>query len=534
MIKIKSTRAIPMLALSLSLGICAGIFYPSFASPPPGANVSAMESQFQKLLLETKKNLSLYEKEREEHKSGPKDLYSVCNKNLDKAQEMALKLGGAGSQNKNTRLADVLMLHGNFLELSGNINPEKYEKALEIRETVFGPDHVLTAESLNKLAYIYVRSGQISNGADLLDRSIKIMEHNKGAGANDLAEALNKCMQRGMQRALEAKRITKRAARSIKKYAGTNTQAVATSLHALSKCEGERPILFGQEKAPTTEEDKALSQALALQEKNGGASLKMAELLETQAKKEDQKGQYPEAAKTYARVVAMREKLAPTNFSLLTRTYEAHACYLLNARNFPQAEVFKKKSLALYEKNPGPDDMALTTALKNMASFYKANNKLKECAACHERILKLKQWHESHTAETMDELAKVQFQMKDYPGAEHTLEALLAYYQKSAKGQFYDDDYNARRNILTLALAKTRLGKLDAAGKYIYRVKSSYERDTKSHNFYFGEKYPKDFMLAYIEYLDKAGKTAEALAMKTRLDAVIKKEVAACLGCGRG
>ncbi len=523
-----------MMALSLSLGICAGIFQPANTAPPLESNNSGMESQFQKLLLEAKKNLKHYEQEKEERKSGPKDLYSICHKNLDKVQELALRLGSGGSLNRNTRLADVLMLQGNFLELSGNINPEKYEKALAIRQSVYGANNVQTAESLNKLAYIYVRSGQLSDGADMLNRSIKIMELNKGAGANDLAEAIDKCMQRGLQRALEAKRITKRAARSIKKYAGTNTQAVATSLHALSKCEGERPILIGQEKAPVTEEDKALSQALALQEKSGGASLKMAELFETQAKKEDQKGQFQDAAKTYSRVVALRESLAPTNFQLITHSYEAYARYLLNARNYPQAEIIKKKSLALYEKNPGHEDMGLSTALLNMASFYKANNKLKETASCYERILKLRQRHESHTAEILDKLAQVQFQMNDCPGAERTLEALLALYEKSSKGHSIDDDYIARRNILTLGLVKTRLGKLDAADRFMNRVKNSYERDSKAHYFYYGEKYPKEFMLAYIEYLNKAGKSSEALAMKTRLDSLIKKEAQACPGCGRG
>lgn len=520
-----------ILALSLSLGIHVCSFELCFAAPPPKSG-SSLEIQFQKQLQEARKNIKLYEKERQERKHT--DMYSVCQKSLDKAQELALQLSSAGGKNKNTQLADVLMLQGDFLELSGNINPEHYKKALEIKQNVFGKDNVQVAEALNKLAYIYVRSGELSDACDLLEQSIKIMESNNGSGANDLAETIDKCMQRGMKRALEAKRITRRAARSIKKYAGTNNSAIATSLHAVSLCENEQPLLFGREKPPPSEEDKALSQALAMQEKSGGASLKLAEFLETQAKKEDQKGAYPEAAKTYAKVVTMREKLAPTNIGLLHQTYESYACFLLNARNFPQAEIIKKKSLALFEKNPGQDDTALSTALKNMASFYKSNNKLKEAANCYERMLKLKQWHESHTAETLDDLAKVQFQMKDYPGAERTLEALLAKYQKKADWRSFDNDYVARRNVLTLAIVKTRLGKLDAAGNYMTHVKDSYERDSRSHNFYYGEKYPKDFMVAYIEYLSKAGKTSEALAMKTKLDAFIKKEADACPGCGRG
>lgn len=522
------------LSLGLGIGLNASIYTPSAAVPPTKSS-GASESQFQKLLLEASDCLRLYEKERTERKISKQDTYLLCHNALKKAQQIAEKMNGGANPDKNTNLADVLILEGKFLELSGNISAEQYKQALAIREKALGPNNPKVAEALNKLAYIYVRSGALSDAADLLERSTKIMETNKGSGANDLAESIDKCMQHGLQRAVEARRITRRVANSIKKFASNNLAAQATSLHAVSLCPNEQIFAIGQQKPPTTKEDEALSQALALQEKSGGTSLKLAEFLETQAKIQNQKWQYPEAVKSYAKVVAIREALASNNISLLSRTYNTYADLLISSKNYPQAEATKKKNLALFEKHPGRENLELSNALSNMAYFYNSNKKLKESAACYERILTIQKKLEHPSTSPYENLAKIYVQLKDYQNAERILEILVALAEADAKGKSVDDNYEVRTNILNLALVKTRLGKLDAAGKYMNRVKESYERAfNKSHILYFSEKYPKEFMIFYIEYLEKAGKTAEALTMKTKLEAALKLEATICPGCGRG
>ncbi len=530
MIQYKDNKSALMLALSISVGLGVGSGA-GFCSPgpnPPSSNISKVqESQFQKLIQETKKNLKLLEQERQARKSGSGDAtYSTCRKLLDKLQEMAIN---------STQKADVHMLQGEFLELNGNINPENFRKALTLRENAFGSNNPKVAESLNKLAFIILREGNTSEAADLLNRSIKIMEFNKGAGANDLAETLDKCMKRGMSRAIEAKRITHKAARAIAKYAGKNDTALATCLHAVSLCGGEPNYIFGQEKVPPSEEEKALAQAVKLQEKSGGKdTLKIAEFLETQAKNERARGKSVEAAKTYKRVVEIREKLSSGNVSLLSRTYDQYAEYLINANDYTQAESFRKKGLSFFEKNPGEKDHALRTALLNMSYFYQNNRKLKEAANCYERILKLQNRNDDPGVGTIDNLSKIYLQMKDYPDAERTLKASLAIRTKVANPNIADD-YEARANVLNLGMVETKLGKLDEAGKLLQQVKDSYDRSfAKTKYSFFGDKYPKDFMSAYVEYLEKAGKTSEAQALKARLEASLKKELDACLGCGRG
>lgn len=521
--------------LALSIGIAAGSMIGVPCQGAPDQNLP-VKNQFQKLMQDSDKFLKIYEKERKERKSDTDKTYKLCFDSLTKSKELAEKIGAAQPE-KNIWLADALMLNARFLELNGNISSSDYEQALAIRKEAFPPTSPKIAEIQNKLAYIYSRSGKVSDAADLLDSSIGIMESNKGAGATELADAIDKCMKSGFARAVEARRITHRAARAIKKYASNNSEALATSLHAVSLCPGtnEMAHFFPNKKSEPSPEEKALEQALALQEKRGLISLKLAEFLETQARNQNSHSKFEDAAKTYSKVVSMREKLAANDIRLLSRTYDQHAEYLLNAKNFAQAEASKKKGLALFEKNQGPDPHSLNNALSSLGSFYLNAKKPKEAAATFERLRSLLKKQNSSEADVDDKLVSIYLQQKDYQNANRILESKLEAFNKDYGSKPLDQDYALRRDIQNLAMIKMKLGKLDAAGNFLNRVKDGYDRSyNKSKFLYFGDRYPKDFLILYQEYLEKSGNLSEAKVMKDRLNAAIRVEVKICPGCGRG
>ncbi|QQR59804.1 MAG: tetratricopeptide repeat protein [Candidatus Melainabacteria bacterium] len=519
-----------LLALGLSLSLSLGA--PGKCSPV-NSTADSKDTQLQKLVNEARKNLKQLETDRNSPRASSSDLSTKCHKLINKAQELSASMNP--SSDKNKQLADVLMLKANLLELTGNIDSEPLETALKIREKAFGPNNPKVGETLNKLAYVVLRKGEISNAADLLNRSIQIMEFNKGTGASELADALDKCMRRGFQRAIEARRITRKATRSIAKYAGKESAAMATCLHALSLSGSEQGFVWGAEKLPPSEEETALIQAIKLQEKGGKESLKIAEFLETLAQMQDRKGKTDEAVKTYKRVVELREKLAGENFSLLPSTYNKYKDYLLQNKDTVQAEATMKKLFAFYEKYPGEEEEYLKSGLVSMGSFYKRIGKPKEAIACYERAFKIQNKHGDTNTDVLDELSKLYFQLGDYSNSERTLKIAFSTLAKNYKSTRPEDDYAIRDKLLNLAITQTKLSKFDEAGKNFQRVKDSFERISNLNNFlYLGEKLPKNFMIPYVEYLQKTGKTSEAQAMKTRLDAFLKKELAVCPGCGRG
>ncbi|MBX9724708.1 MAG: hypothetical protein K2X81_25105 [Candidatus Obscuribacterales bacterium] len=517
---------INLLALGLSLSLSQGA--PGQCSPANSKN-----TQLQKLLDETRKNLKQLETDRNSPRSSSGDLSTKCHKLIDKAQELSTSINPKSDTNK--QLADVLMLKADLLELTGNIDSEPLETALKIQEKAFGPNNPKVGETLNKLAYVTLRKGEISDAADLLNRSIQIMEFNKGTGASELADALDKCMKRGFQRAIEARRITCRATRSIAKYAGKESPAMATCLHAFSLNGSEQGFVWGADRLPPSAEETALIQALKLQEKGGKESLKIAEFLETLAQMQDRKGKKDDAVKTYKRVVELREKLAGENLSLLISTYNKYRDYLLQIKDTVQAEATMKKVFAFYEKHPGEEEEYLKSGHLSMGSFYKRIGKPKEAIACYERAFKLQNKHGDTNTDVLDELSKLYFQLGDYSNSERTLKIAFSTLAKKSKSARPEDDYVIRDKLLNLAITQTKLGKFDEAGKNFQRVKDSFERITDLGNFlYLGERLPKNFMIPYVEYLQKTGKTSEAQTMKTRLDAFLKKELAVCPGCGRG
>lgn len=529
----KKTEIIHLFALSI--GLAAGSLHGAYGQSPSAQTVAG-KSQFQKILGDTDKFLKQYENERKERKQNTDKSYKLCSDNISRLKNLAAKLGGHDPE-KNIWLADVLMIETKFLELNGNISTEECKQALAIFKLTQPANSLKIAEAQNKLAYIYSRSGNISDAADLLSSSIDIMEANKGAGATPLADAIDKCMKSGFSRAVEARRITQRAARSIKKYAGNNSDALATALHAVSLCPGGNEIakLFPNQKTEQSPQEKALEQALALQEKKGLISLKLAEFLETQAKNQNSYAKFDNAVKTYAKVVSMREKLAPNDINLLSRTYDTYAEFLVNAKDLTQAEAAKKKNLALFEKNPGQEQYSLCNAVSSMGSFYLSCKKFKEAAACFERLKSIQSKQKNSRPETYDQLVSIYLQQGDYQSANKILESKIELFYKDSGTKPLDEDYGMRKDILTLAMLKLKLGNIDSAGKCLNRVKEGYDKAyNKSKFLYFGDRYPKDFLILYKEFLEKAGNASEAKVMKDRLNASINAEAKICPGCGRG
>lgn len=74
-----------------------------------------------------------------------------------------------------------------------------FERSLAVAETTLGPDHEITAKSLNNLASVVSDQGDLAAGRALLERALSILERVKGPEHEDTAAATNNlalCLKR--------------------------------------------------------------------------------------------------------------------------------------------------------------------------------------------------------------------------------------------------------------------------------------------------------------------------------------------------
>jgi tetratricopeptide (TPR) repeat protein len=271
---------------------------------------------------------------------------------------------------------------------------------------------------------------------------------------------------------------------------------------------------------------------IAEQQKKGGSSLQIAALYESIAERQRQKGNWNDAAKTYENVVSLRVKAA-ANPILLAHTYEKMARYLQATRQLERAEEYKKRELAVWEKEPGPHNQHLISGLDSIAMFYQATDKFAKAIPYLERLVPLQLERNPKDSSRIEQLAAMYVLTKEYAKAETMLEKVYATRSQGVslrepKVIPYDLIPIAER----LAEVETKLNKLAEAEAHLNIAKSYYEQIKRPGMF--DEVYGERFLAVYTEYLHKSGKLIEHAIYSARLSALRTKREHDCAGCGRG
>jgi hypothetical protein len=448
---------------------------------------------------------------------------------LKKAEEEARAFG-----NDDLRVADVQMLWGQYKTAVSNFTTEHYLQALAIREKKFGPDSVQVEEVLARLAPVYTRMGKPSEATDAISRASEIVARNKGQGAAYLADGFEQAVQNGLVRAGDTTRLARRVLKQMHQCLPASDPSIPQFTHVLALCEMDKPQ---GNPFSTAAEDPAintLKEAIAAQEKTGGNKLQLASMYESLAKRQSQSGKPGEAAKTYESVVKLRDLAAKDDLHLLSKTYDTMAEYLRSMQQISQAEEYKKRALAIWERQPGQYNLNLRNGLNSMASFYRSTGQLPKAASVFERLVPLELEHSPANTRAIEEVAKTYIDANDFAKAEPWLKKWYAMRQASRPPSINDSNDGGILQVSELLLqVETKLAKLDEAGKYANVVKDFYDHQDKKFAM-FGEIYPERFLDLYTAYLLKAGHTSEYAAYSARLAALRERMRQACLGCGRG
>jgi len=271
------------------------------------------------------------------------------------------------------------------------------QKALQVAEQHFGPDHPAVASGLNNLAYIYNTQGDYANAEPLYNRfykrwlaikaeplfkrSLAIWEKALGPDHPDVATSLNNLATLYYQQGdyAKAEPLFKRSLAILEKALGPDNPAVVTSLHTLAR--------FYWDQSGDPDKIKSLRErAWAIEKKALGPDHPdVATILDTlvdvsYAKEMLGELSSPIAITLYKRALVIQEKvLGPDHLDVATRLDNLARLYIKNDRYYRtshDAEPLFQRSLAIREKALGPDHPDVALSLNNLAVFYDDDAKL--------------------------------------------------------------------------------------------------------------------------------------------------------------
>ncbi len=113
-----------------------------------------------------------------------------------------------------------------------------YELCRETAEQRLGADHLVTATSLNNLAYLYSSIGNYSEALPLLQRALQILEQQLGADHPDTAMSLNNlaALYYSMKRFAEAEPLYARAVQIYEQSLGTEHPSTVIVRRNYERC----------------------------------------------------------------------------------------------------------------------------------------------------------------------------------------------------------------------------------------------------------------------------------------------------------
>ncbi len=367
-----------------------------------------------------------------------------------------------------------LVNQANALELQGDpasLAPI-WEKILEIREKVLGPDHPETATSLNNLAVLYANQGAYAKAEPLYLRALAINEKVLGPDHPETATSLNNLavLYENQSDYAKAEPMYLRALAIREKVLGPNHLSTATSLNNLAEiyinqgvyAKAEtlflRALAIRENALGPAHPDTAASlnnlallyfnqsayakaeplllRSLAVNEKTLGPDHPSTALsLNNLAEIYRNQGAYAKAKPLHLRAFAIREKaLGPAHPDTAVSLNNLALLYF-NQGVYAKAEPYFLRVLAVNEKALGPDHPSTATSLNNLAGLYENQGAYTKAEPLHLRALAIREkaLGPTHpdTAVSLNNLALLYFNQSAYTKAEPYFLRALAVIEKA-------------------------------------------------------------------------------------------------------
>jgi CHAT domain-containing protein/Tfp pilus assembly protein PilF len=347
-----------------------------------------------------------------------------------------------------------------------------FERALEIRERILGPDHRDVADVLNSLAILYYYKGDYMRAEPLCQRALSIREKALGPWHPDVASSLRDlafiCVDRGDY--ARAELLCERALTIKERELGPEHPELASYLHNLA--------LFCQTQRNYVKAEPLFRRALAIREKTPGPEHPdVAQTLHNLANIYRDKGDYAKAKPLYERSLSIRKKALGLEHQDVAQSLNNLAVLYLYEGDYAKAEPLYQRALVIKEKRLGPEHISLATSLNGLAIVYFNQGAYTKAETLHRRALAIREKtlgpKHPEVAISFNNLALVYAKNGDYAKAEPFFQRALAIREKSL-GPDHPDAADSLNNLAMLNAAK---GDIAQAIAFQSRANNISERD---------------------------------------------------------
>jgi CHAT domain-containing protein/Tfp pilus assembly protein PilF len=334
-----------------------------------------------------------------------------------------------------------------------------FERGLEIRERVLGPDHCDVAEALNRVAVLYWSKSEYAKAEPLFQRALGIREKALGpehpivaVTLNDLANVYKSSANYG-----RAEALYQRALSIMEKTLGPdhpNVAAILDNLY-LSYCDrGEYAIAEPLEQRSLAIREKVL----------GPEHLEVAISLNNLAKLHCKRGDCLKSEPLYQRALTIFEKELGQQHPYVASTIDNLAVVYQSMAEYAKAEHLYQRSLAIREKALGPEHPEVAVTLNNLANIYIDGGEYLKAEPLHQRALAIREKAQGpahpDVAQSLKNLGILYSKKGDYAKAEQFLQRSLAIAEK-ALGPYHISIANTLDRLSTVYYYKINFGQAE-------------------------------------------------------------------------
>jgi tetratricopeptide (TPR) repeat protein len=329
-----------------------------------------------------------------------------------------------------------------------------YQRAVQVRERLFGSEYPEVAQSLNGLAELCREQGKFSEAEPLYQRTLQIRERHLGSEHPEVAQSLtnlaNLYYQQGKY--VEAESHYQRALHIFEKCLGREHLYVAYPLNGLA-------TLY-KDQGKFSEAEPLHRRALHIFEKClGREHLYVAIPLNNLAELCREWGKYAEAEPLYQRTLAINMGALGSEHPEVARSLNNLADLYKDQGKFSEAEPLYQRALAIWEQQLGPEHHLVAHPLNSLARLSFEQRKYADAERLFQSALRIREqaWGSQHpeTAETMYGLA----QLREAQGSREEAKTLYTHVlavREQALGVHHPKTTETRECLITLLGAMER------------------------------------------------------------------------------
>jgi tetratricopeptide (TPR) repeat protein len=420
---------------------------------------------------------------------------------------LALSAAGPDAASDMVNWSKLLGLAGGyFVRRAAYLQAEPLVRdALAIREKALGPEHFLTAQSLDNLAVVLCNLGDIAGARPLFERALAIEEKVRGPEHPDTAHSLDNLA--GLLGSLGdiagARPLFERALAIREKALGPEHPDTARSLNNLASLLGNLGDIAGAR--PLFERALAIREkALGPEHPDTAESLDMLALLEEQR-------DFARARSLQERALAIRETVLGPEHPDTATSLDHLAGLLRNQGDIAGARPLFERALAIREKALGPEHPITGNSLNSLAGLLYAQGDFAGARPLSDRALAIRETAlgpgHPDTASSLNNLAALLYAQGDIAGARPLCKRALAIREK-VLGPEHPDTNHTRCNLSALLLNTGQPAEALTLA----------ETALTAHDKVLGRDHSltKDSARATADALDALSRTEEAKALRER------------------